>query len=46
MKKTLLVAILVTTLSGSAQIGIGTATPAPSSILDLTSATKDFYFRV
>lgn len=40
MKKTLLVAILVTTLSSYAQIGIGTSTPAPSSILDLTSSTK------
>jgi len=34
--------VVAITLTGFAQIGMGTATPNPSSILDLTSTNKAF----
>ncbi|WMW77320.1 arabinofuranosidase catalytic domain-containing protein [Flavobacterium sp. 20NA77.7] len=40
MKKTILVAILFSTLSSFAQVGVGTTSPNASSALDITSTTK------
>ena len=42
MKHFLLVFLLFTTVVAHAQVGIGTATPAASAQLDLTSTTKGF----
>jgi hypothetical protein len=42
MKKLLFTGILLATTSFYAQVGIGTTTPAPSSVLDLTSTTTGF----
>jgi hypothetical protein len=42
MKKILLIAILFVTMSSSAQLGIGTTSPAASSILDISSTEKGF----
>jgi uncharacterized protein (TIGR02145 family) len=42
MKKLLFTCILMATTSFYAQVGIGTTTPDPSSVLDLTSTTAGF----
>ena len=42
MKKILVSAMLIFSMGASAQVGIGTLTPAATSILDLTSTTQGF----
>ena len=42
MKKILVSAMLIFSIGASAQVGIGTLTPAATSILDLTSTTQGF----